>query len=308
METSQHIARLIAAPDISREDWLAVRRRGIGGSDVSALVGLNKYKSPYVLWMEKRGEWADDSEQSEAAYWGNALEGVVAEEFAKRTGLTVKRTPGTFQHPVHEFMLVNPDGFVYDPDGGGEALLECKTTSVYNEDDWEDDQLPYAAALQVQHALEVMGLNKAYVPALIGGQRLVIVEVERDQELIDMLIEREQEFWRRVVENDPPDIDGGEATGRFLNQLYEVEPDKTIELPDSIRELAAQREQADIAFKAAEARKSEINNRIKLLLGDAEVGTLAGKTVVTWKQSEKQGYTVAPSIVRTLLLKKKALA
>jgi putative phage-type endonuclease len=310
--------KLIAASNITREDWLSVRRGGIGGSDVSTVVGLNKYKSPYVLWREKRGEIADD-EQSEAAYWGTELEGVVAGEFARRTGFIVERTPGTFQHSEHEFMLVNPDGFIYDAaeweDWGGcagakpnsVALLECKTTSVYMAEQWEDDQLPYAAALQVQHALEVTGLDLAYVPALIGGQRFIIIEVKRDQELIDMLIEREREFWRRVVENDPPEVDGEESTGKFLNKAYDVEPAKSVELPASVLELIAQRQVVDHSMTETKKRKAEIENRLKVLLGDAEIGTYAGQEIITWKESPREGYTVAPTTVRTLRISKKAL-
>jgi predicted phage-related endonuclease len=187
----------------------------------------------------------------------------------------------------------------------GCGLLECKTTSVFNADQWDDGELPYAALLQVHHAFAITGLSKAYVPALIGGQRFVISEVDRDDELIDLVINLEAEFWRRVVENDPPAMDGEESTSKLLGRLYEPDPDKIVELPDSVRETIAQREQASIAEKEAKKRKDQASNELKSLLGDAEVGTIAGYPVVTWKESIRDGYTVAPTTVRTLKIAKR---
>ena len=71
---------------MSRDEWLEERRKGIGGSDVAALLGLNPYKTPLALWEEKTAKNVSDC-TSESAYWGTMLEDVVAKEFSKRTGM-----------------------------------------------------------------------------------------------------------------------------------------------------------------------------------------------------------------------------
>lgn len=71
---------------MSHQEWLEDRRKGIGGSDVATILGLNQYKSAYQLWLEKTGQVELKDTESEPAYWGNVLEEVVAKEFQERTG------------------------------------------------------------------------------------------------------------------------------------------------------------------------------------------------------------------------------
>lgn len=71
---------------MTHNEWLEDRRKGIGGSDVGTILGLNKWKSPYQLWLEKTGQVELDESNSEPAYWGNVLEEIVAKEFTERTG------------------------------------------------------------------------------------------------------------------------------------------------------------------------------------------------------------------------------
>lgn len=72
--------------DMTRTEWLMDRQKGIGGSDVATILGLNKWKAPYQLWLEKTGQIEIEESDSEPAYWGNVLEEVVAKEFTERTG------------------------------------------------------------------------------------------------------------------------------------------------------------------------------------------------------------------------------
>ena len=75
--------RLISTKELPREDWLAVRKQGIGSSDAGAAVGLNPYKSQLELWLEKTGRdtmlpKADPHDEESPMYWGNVLEPIVA--------------------------------------------------------------------------------------------------------------------------------------------------------------------------------------------------------------------------------------
>ena len=94
---------------MARIDWLLDRRKGIGGSDVAAIMGLNKWKSAYQIWLEKTGQVGLSESDSEPAYWGTVLEEVVAKEFAVRTGKKVRRRNQVFEHPEYPFLRANID-------------------------------------------------------------------------------------------------------------------------------------------------------------------------------------------------------
>lgn len=60
---------VIDTNNLSYEQWLEYRKIGIGGSDASVVCGVNKYRSPVELWLEKTGQ-LPYQEAGEAAYWG----------------------------------------------------------------------------------------------------------------------------------------------------------------------------------------------------------------------------------------------
>lgn len=266
--------------DMSREEWLEIRRKGIGGSDVAALAGLSKYKSPFALYLEKTGEVKFDDVTSEAAYFGNVLEDVVAKEFAIRTGLKVKKRNQMLRHPDHPFMMANLDRVIV----GANEILECKTASEYLKGEWEGDEVPAAYLLQIMHYMAVTGADAAWIAVLIGGNKFVYKRVERDEELIAYLIDIERNFWENhILAGVAPEIDGTEAAKSFLNQLY---PEATVETSvDLSHEVDALVDALDVAKeeeKAAKKRITELENRIKMELGENECGSTE-QNIVTWK-------------------------
>ena len=95
---------------MDRTAWLAARRTGIGGSDISAILGLSPWRSPVHVWLDKTGQAPDEPPaNAEAMYWGKTLEDVVAREYAQRTGRRVQRVNAILRHPQHEWMLGNID-------------------------------------------------------------------------------------------------------------------------------------------------------------------------------------------------------
>lgn len=131
---------LISTVDMNRQEWLDARKNGIGGSDVSAIAGLNKWKSPVGVYLDKIGASPDEDSAGEAAYWGNVMEDVVAQEFSIRTGLRVRRRNAILKHPEYPFMLANVDRLIV----GKREGLECKTASEYLKGSWEDEEIPAA--------------------------------------------------------------------------------------------------------------------------------------------------------------------
>ena len=94
---------------------------------MATIACLSKWKSQVQVFLEKTQAIEQEDVQSEAAYFGNVLEEVVAQEFAKRTGLKVQRRNAILQHPEYPWMLANVDRLIV-----GERIgLECKTASEY---------------------------------------------------------------------------------------------------------------------------------------------------------------------------------
>ncbi|WP_052142876.1 YqaJ viral recombinase family protein [Burkholderia gladioli] len=214
--------RLVETKSLSREDWLSVRKNGIGGSDAAAAVGLSPYMSPLELWLIKTGRDAnlpkpDAGDTTEPVYWGTLLEPIVAASYTKQTGNRVRRVNAVLQHPTIPFMLANVDREIV---GCCDVqILECKTAGEQGARLWRDGPPEYVV-LQVQHQLAVTGKQAADVAVLICGQKLEVHRIERDDGLIARLIELEAAFWRYVETDTPPAADGSESADRALRCLY----------------------------------------------------------------------------------------
>ena len=271
---------LTSTVDLLYKDWLEFRRLGIGGSDASVVCGINKYKSPIELFMEKTGQMPHQ-EAGEAAYWGTMLEGVVRAEFTKRTGIEVELVNEILQSETHPFMLANLDGKCQHPEYG-DCVFEAKTASAYLADAWED-AIPEPYLLQVQHYMAVTGYKGAYVAVLIGGNTFKWMFIERDEELISMLIQLEAEFWDMVQSNTPPPLDGSDASAEFISsQFPNSKPFTKIDLPMEAVALIQQYDAACEQLEHLTGQKQEAENLLKQMLGEHEAGIIADR-LITWK-------------------------
>ncbi len=185
-----------------RAAFLAERLTGIGGTDAAAIVGADPYKTPYELWLEKRGETApEDLSENAAVEWGNRLEDVVADAYAERTGQQVHRVRRTLRHPEHLFMMAHLDRRIV----GARAGLEVKTAGDWaaRSDEWGpdgSDRVPMKYLFQVQHYMAVTGYERFDVAVLIGGRDFRVYPLARNEDLIAMLIEREAAFWASITD------------------------------------------------------------------------------------------------------------
>jgi putative phage-type endonuclease len=214
--------RLVDTKELSRSEWLEVRKSGIGGSDAAAAIGLSPYMSPLELWLIKTGRDAnlprpDADDTTEPVYWGSLLEPIVAASYTKQTGNRVRRVNAVLRHRSIPFMLANIDREVVGvPDV---QILECKTAGEFGARLWREG-VPEYVQVQVQHQLAVMGKRAADVAVLLCGQKLDVHRIERDDALIARLIPLEAAFWRYVETDTPPPADGSESADRALRYLY----------------------------------------------------------------------------------------
>jgi putative phage-type endonuclease len=214
--------RLVDTKELSRSEWLEVRKSGVGGSDAAAAIGLSPYMSPLELWLIKTGRDAnlprpDADDTTEPVYWGTLLEPIVAASYTKQTGNRVRRVNAVLRHRSIPFMLANIDREVVGvPDV---QILECKTAGEFGARLWREG-VPEYVQVQVQHQLAVTGKRAADVAVLLCGQKLDVHRIERDDALIARLIPLEAAFWRYVETDTPPPADGSESADRALRYLY----------------------------------------------------------------------------------------
>lgn len=260
--------------DMSREEWLEMRKQFIGGSEAAAILGRSPYTSKYDIYLQKTGE-AEPIEQNDAMHFGTILEDIVAKEFQARTGKRVRRRNAILTHPDHSFMGANLDREIV----GEKAILECKTASEYKVGEWENDQVPEQYYFQVMHYLAVTGYEKAYIAALVGGNKFYIREIERNDLAIDIMIDEERNFWENhVVPRIPPEVDGKTD----LDQMYPEAVNNQIELPQDTVKLIEQYNQLQEKEKEIKEQKDLVSNKIKILLGENDCG-ICGSYKVTWK-------------------------
>ncbi|MGE7984898.1 YqaJ viral recombinase family protein [Lysinibacillus fusiformis] len=287
----------ITTADMSRDEWLDARRAGIGGSDVGAIMGFNQYKSAYQVFLEKTGQYHEEVD-NEAVYFGNALEDFVAQEFAKRTGKKVRRLNKMLVHPEHDFMLANLDRVVV----GERAVLECKTASEYVKEAWEGEEIPASYLCQVHHYLAVSGFEKAYIAVLVGGNKFIWKEIERDEEFIQILVDREKDFWENhVLKDEAPPVDGSDATNDLIKKMYPQDDGTAIMLTKDDDVLLDAIDSISGEIKALEQQKKEYENQLKLKLENATEGhsqrhKVTFKTVVSNRVDSKRLKVDAPDI------------
>lgn len=263
--------------------WLETRNAGIGGSDASVIMGLNPYKSPYQLWLEKTGQAeAPDLSGNQYIYWGHKNEGNIADWFMEDTGKKVRKL-GTLRSRAHPFMLANVDRAVM----GEEAGLEIKTAGVNQAKKWKGDEIPDSYYCQCLHYLTVTGADRWYIAVLIGGNEAIRKTVERNDEDIKALIEAERDFWDHVVTRTPPPVDGSASCAAALSERFKGGGESII-LPSRTDTMIESLQNDKSIMDALKKQIAQKENAIKELMGDAEEGATDHYRVLWKTQSGRE--------------------
>ncbi|MGO2214199.1 YqaJ viral recombinase family nuclease [Psychrobacter alimentarius] len=294
-KTSTTAKRLVNTKDLSREDWLEVRKQGIGSSDAAAACGIHPYLSMLELWMIKTGRMDSNIDTSgnngiegySPLYWGNTLEPMVAKYYQEQTGNKVRRVNAVLQHPDLDkaFMLANLD---YAITGNDEVqILECKTAGEHGAKLWKHG-VPLYVTCQVQHQLAVTGKTAAHICVLLCGHEAKIYKVDRDDRLIESIIEHERLFWQYVETDTPPTPDHSESAARALKLLYpNPKPSSKVDLREDaganklFEQLLSYR---DYMQELGE-RHDQVKHQLQTLIADNEVAVF-DKGAISWKRSK----------------------
>lgn len=277
---------------MSREEWLAARRSGIGGSDAAAILGLSPWATPLTVWLDKTGRSAP-KEETEAMRIGTELEAFVARRYEQETGRRVQR----FNRMVRRGRLLGNFDRLVVPEGAkvashmGEVrtdtLLECKTSSR----EWEDG-VPLHYQTQVQHYMGLAPqLAHADVACLfLGRKHFEVFRVERDDAAIAEMAGRLEAWWERYVEGDVPPPPSSEADCRIL--WARSNPGKTVTASAEVEEAVGLYRALAEESKRIEARLDEVRGGICAAMGDAEIlARPDGRPLATWKSTKDRTRT-----------------
>lgn len=260
------MSKKISTADLSHEDWLRLRKTGIGGSDAGAICGLNPYVSPMGVFYEKTREEVETYD-NESMRQGRDLEEYVARRFMEETGLKVRRSNAMYQSEEYPFMLANVDRLI----SGENMGLECKTASAYNADKWTGDSVPAHYEIQCHHYMAVTGAEAWYLAVLIMGREFKYKRIDRDEELIQNLITIEREFWEEhILTGNMPDPDGSDISNEVINRYFPTAVKKFIPLPSYLNEQIKRREEIIRLAKKLEQEQNRIEQQIKLFMGEYE--------------------------------------
>jgi putative phage-type endonuclease len=294
-------------------EWLAQRRRGLGGSDIAAIVGISPFRKAIDVYLDKKG-LAPHLNETPSMHWGHRLEGVIADEYAALTGYRVE--PGV--HLERGCMVGNTDRMV--PDAG--RILEVKTASPFAAKDWGiagTDAIPDYYLTQVQWYLGLLSADEyvgADIPVLIGGNDFRVYHVERNDELIAELQAIGQEWWARFIEgNETPAPDGSLEDMQSRLTLHPKDNGEILSSTGELDALAMKLEKAKAQLSEAEKHVEELELKLKNVIGDASgiEGTLWSATwkaprasnVTDWK-AVCQAASVPAELIRQFTKEKKA--
>lgn len=265
------------------------RRKGIGGSDIAAIMGLTKWRSPMDVYAEKKG-LVDSIDETEPMFWGKKLEPLVIDRYRELSGNSVlyNAEDKPIVHPKFDFMRATLDGQIMKAEKPV-GVLEAKTSSPFV-DGWGvsgTDEIPDAYLLQVQYYMGVTGLSFADLAALIGGNSFKVYHIVKNDKLIAVIFERVKKFWQDILNSNPPDIDGSEMSKKVLARLYPTDTGEVIEATEDVETYAESLKNIKEHLAKYENLKMLYENKLKKLMGDASV-VIGNNFKISWKAVESK--------------------
>lgn len=257
--------KLISTLNLSHEEWLRNRKKGIGGSDAGAVCGLNPYRTAIQVYHDKTTDEIETVD-NEAMRQGRAFEDYVARRFMEAAGKKVRRSNAMYYDEKNPFMLADIDRMVV----GENAGLECKTASPYMADKWKDGKIPLSYQIQCYHYMSVCSADAWYIAVLIYGCEFKYYRIERDEEIIRDLMKIEKTFWEEnVLKRIMPDPDGSRLADQIIAEYYQDSRAGHIPLT-GFNEKLERRQELISVIEHMDREKKQIEQELKIYLGDAE--------------------------------------
>lgn len=262
-------------------EWAEQRRRGLGGSEIAAILGIGQWESRFSLWHRKRGI-LEPQPDSDGMEWGRRLEPVILAKYVESHPDRPTRQGGTFAHADRPWQLASPDLLV---DGG---IVEAKTQHDNRDRMWGEpgsDEIPVYYRAQVMWYMDVLDAPWCDVAVLIAGSDYREYRVAYDAAEAEFMRGEAQAFLASIDADERPGIDEHQATYQAVRELHpEIEP-ASVELP---AELARDYCMARHHLKRAEDFHAGQRSLVADFIGNAQYATFLGQTIAR-RQSKGGG-------------------
>jgi putative phage-type endonuclease len=297
------------------EEQIAMRRHGITATDMATLSGVHPYRAPINVWLEKQGK-AEIFQENERVKWGNLLEPLIRDDYARRHGLHVVEV-GTMLHKSVPWAMATPDGIAYPSGLPGihkpSHGLEIKTHNYrigLSYGTPGTDQVPGYVLVQAVWNMFVTGLDRWDVVAFSDGLPRDY-RIHRDEQLVTELIEIAQKFRRdHLIAQIPPEPDGSERYSSYLQRMVEQKKDSFVSLEDKpdFRKIVDDLRALKSTLKDCERREEKLTQELKVVCGEfsglewSEV--VDGKKTIqriTWKKSKDSSRTDWEAVANVLV-------
>ena len=266
------------------QDFSADRSKYIGGSDIGAILGLSRFRSPLEVWMEKTGKETKRPDSLPLRF-GAFAESFVASEYARSTGFELIHDESIYIHPQHSFMSAHIDRFVLE-DGSPSPtrILECKTANPFSSGDWGEvgsDEVPMSYLCQCIWYMAITNINKVDLAVLFGNSDFRIYEITRDLELETVILQKATAFWTEYVLKDIAPPVSSEQDCQTL--FSKGDSTKSIEAKAETLLITQRLQLLNSEIDVREEEISSIKQAIMNQMGEAESLLYQGKTIATWK-------------------------
>lgn len=293
----------ISTLTMSGEDWLHERRNSIGGSDAGAILGLNKYRSPYTIWAEKTGR-LPEPEDNEAMRQGRDLEAYVADRFSEKSGKRVERCNYILRNTNAPHLHANIDRRII----GEKSGLECKTASAFSTKAYKGGNFPESYYAQCVSYLAVTGWERWYLAALVLNKAFFIYQITTiendavpdwcessvyvDADEINSLKKFVSDFWESYVIPDvQPPVDGSKSTEDALQSVYQNDNGTGVELfgRDNV---AKEYLSISSEIKSLQEKLNVLKQTIQVDMGECSLA-FCGQYLASWKTQARRTFNTA---------------
>lgn len=264
----------------NRTSWLRLRSQGLGGTDVAAVLGFDKWRTPLDVWLDKTGR----GERTPSSYpmrRGTHMEPFILAEYARQTGALMERPPALLAHPEYPWLRASLDGLAHHPDRT--VIVDAKAPTWRGRSDWWDEEklCPDGYAIQMLTYLAVTGLDEAVLVADVAGE-LTTVTIARDLDWEARALPLLERWWHEhVVADEPPAADWERDTIPALNRAWLVDSGTTLEASDALAGAVHAWQGLTPKAKSLKSLTDALRVQIREGMGTAQVLTIGGEKVAS---------------------------
>jgi putative phage-type endonuclease len=272
-------AELLGSFDPGSSEWHAARERGLGGSELAAVMGLSPFESHYSLWHRKQ-HLIPPTVQTKQMWWGHQLEDdIVAAARIEHPDITFV-SAGTYRNHARPWQIANPDR-IGITESGERIGVEIKNVRQLDPTEWGpagSHHIPVYYRTQVIHYMDTLGLRRFLVGIGISGCDYRPYWIDWDERDALLMRDRGAAFMASIADGVVPDLDGHKATYQAVSRLADGVEDTSVEIPPK---LAAEYTAAHQAVKDAEEAKRAASARVLAAIGNARYAECGGVRVAT---------------------------